>query len=143
RRTRASRFKSNAISSGTSKTKKDDILKVSNKKKVVSTTNSNLASTNKKTSTEVTDYIVKESLSLSGDFVMASSYFKQTNSLISLANGIDSLEFDVNDELNENEGSPQASESSPHTTHNPSRKALVEHEQNGHQESFKNNSSIY
>ncbi|CAG8461646.1 24339_t:CDS:1, partial [Dentiscutata erythropus] len=45
RKTRASRFKSNAISSGTSKTKKDDISKVSNKKKVVLTTNSNLAST--------------------------------------------------------------------------------------------------
>ncbi|CAG8740658.1 4210_t:CDS:2, partial [Dentiscutata erythropus] len=88
---------------------------------------------NKKTSTE--DYIVKESLSLSGDFVMASSYFKWTSSLTSLANSMESLEFDVNDELNENEESPQASERSPHTTHNPSREALVEREQNGHQES--------
>ncbi|CAG8805570.1 25755_t:CDS:2, partial [Dentiscutata erythropus] len=55
-------------------------------------------------------------------------------SLTSLANGMKSLEFDVNDKLNENEGSPQASERSPHTTHNPSREALVEYEQNGHQE---------
>ncbi|CAG8638406.1 23409_t:CDS:2, partial [Dentiscutata erythropus] len=55
-------------------------------------------------------------------------------SLTSLANGMESLEFDVNDELNENEGSPQASERSPYTTYNPSREALVEREQNGHQE---------
>ncbi|CAG8667475.1 20086_t:CDS:1, partial [Racocetra fulgida] len=66
------------------------------------------------------------SSSPSGDFVIASSYLKRTNSLASLANGMDNLEFN---ELGENV------DKSPQATNKSSRDALVELEQNVLQES--------